>query len=310
MSDQGAAKPKAQTTTSQGNGFEFSWFTNKELQANLASTGLLLVGVILLRFVAVRAVRRWEMPSPEHRRRWLVTIRNVALTILFFGVILIWAQELKTLALSMVAVAAALVIATKELILCFSGSFLKSSTRSFTIGDRIEVNDLRGDVIDQNLLATTILEIGPGNSSHQATGRSIVIPNSLFLSGSVVNETFMGKHVLHHIKLPMKSEDDWRGAREILLDAAREKCAPFLEDARKSFDNLAKEHSVDPPNVEPRVTLQMPEPGKIDLLLRIAVPAREKGRVEQAILGEYLDRIRSASQSASTEQEDPAAKKS
>mgnify|MGYP001215256827 CR=1 FL=1 len=62
----------------------------------------------------------------------------------------------------MVAIAVALVIATKELILCVSGALIKGGARSFNIGDRIQVKEFRGDVIDQNLLTTTILEVGPG----------------------------------------------------------------------------------------------------------------------------------------------------
>ena len=71
----------------------------------------------------------------------------------------------------MVALPVSLVVATIELILCVSGSILKTISGSFDMGDRIQIKDFRGDVIDQNLHAATILEAGPGKITHHRTGR-------------------------------------------------------------------------------------------------------------------------------------------
>ena len=98
------------------------------------------------------------------------------------GLVLIWPEQLRTLALFLVAVA--IVLATKELIRYLTGGFLKMAARSFPIGDRVEVNNLRGDVINQTMLTTTIMEIGPGQLTHQYTGRSIALPSSIFLSAA------------------------------------------------------------------------------------------------------------------------------
>ncbi len=279
--------PKTQATVPVEAEASQPWFSDHEIQKNLTGTGILLSGVLVARFLAVRAIRNWQMPTQEHRLRWLISVRNFSLVVLLFGLVLIWGEELKTLALSMVAVAAACVIATKELILCFSGSVLRSSTGSFGIGDRIEVNAIRGDVINHNMLTTTILEIGPGQTSHQATGRSIVIPNSVFLSAPVINETFLGNYVLHHISVPLKADQDWRGARSILLEVATVECAPYLEEAKACINKLTTDHSVEAPGIDPRITIQLPEPDRVNLLLRIPAPARFKGRIEQAILEGY-----------------------
>jgi len=51
-------------------------------------------------------------------------------------------------------------------------------TKAYALGDRIEIGSIGGNVVDHNALTTTILEIGPGQTSHQYTGRAMVIPNS------------------------------------------------------------------------------------------------------------------------------------
>lgn len=256
----------------------------------IAATVVVVGLLVLIRYLVLRGIRRAEAIAPELRRRWMVTTRNVALLVLVLSLFVIWASELRVLAVSIVAIVAAIVIATKELIMCVSGTVLKTSGRSFSIGDRIEIQHLRGDVIDQTLLTTTILEIGPGDKTHQHTGRAITLPNSLFLTNPVTNESFTDEYVLHVFVVPMKAGDDWETAQDLLLDCATSVCQPFLTEARMHMERLAKDQGLYTPSVDPRVTIQLPEPDKVLLVVRIPVPARRKGRVEQEILRRYLSR--------------------
>jgi hypothetical protein len=45
---------------------------------------------------------------------------------------------------------------------------------------------------------------------------------------------------------------------------------------------------LDAPSVQPRVTIQLPAPGRVTLLLRIPTPAHRASRLEQAILRRFL----------------------
>ncbi len=249
----------------------------------LVSTLLLVVVMLVVRALVARFILR-AVGAPALRRKWLVQSRNAMLLLLLLGLMMIWAEELRTLALSIVAIAVAFVVATKELILCFTGSLLKSGAGSFDIGDRIQVQDFRGDVVDQSLLATTILEVGPGKSSHQRTGRRIVIPNALFVSEPVVNESYTSDYILHVFTVPFKRDSDWRRARRTLLDAAKHQCADYLEEARRHMRRLSKQRGLDMPSVEPRVSLQIPEAEEVWLVVRLPARPGERGYVEQSIL--------------------------
>ena len=112
---------------------------NAETTRNLIATGLLLVIAFGLRWIAVNYVRRQDLASPQIGRRWIVQIRNAAFLLVAMGLVVIWAAELRTAAISLVALGAAFVLATKELIMCVSGALVRTSSRSFTIGDRMEV---------------------------------------------------------------------------------------------------------------------------------------------------------------------------
>src|SRR5690554_6451045 len=249
----------------------------------LASSAILMVTVFILRALTTRFIQR-TVQSPELRGKWLINSRNGFLLLMLLGLVMIWGEELRTLALSIVAIAVAFVVATKELILCFTGSILKSGSRSFVLGDRIQIKDLRGDVIDQSLLATTILEVGPGKHLHQRTGRRIVIPNALFVSEPVINESFTTHYDFHVFTIPFKREDNWQAAQQALLASATRHCEPYLELVRRYMSKIGNQRGLMMPSVDPRVTIQVPVAGEIHLTVRIPAKAGERNFVEQAIL--------------------------
>jgi small-conductance mechanosensitive channel len=267
------------------------WLTIDPFLASSSAKTLLLVVLIgLLRILFSRTLDRYpELGSPESRRRWKVSVRNVALVLLIAGVLLIWAEELSSLMLSLVALGAAFVLAFKEVINCLSGTIVRTTTRTFGIGDRIEVAGLRGDVIDYTLLSTTLLEVGPGQQTHQYTGRAVILPNSLFLGNAVINETFTDDFVLHSFRVAISRAADWKATEKALLDAAWAECHDYIEAARTFMDQQAARLSLESMNVDPRVHLRLEDPDEIELVVRIAVPERRKGRVEQAILRRYLE---------------------
>ncbi len=249
----------------------------------LIETGFLIIAIGILRAVISRFIKK-KVHSKELQRRWLVQTRNAFILLLILGLIFIWGEALRTFALSIVAIAVAFVVATKELILCVTGSILKTGAGSFNIGDRIQVKDFRGDVIDQNILATTILEVGPGKLTHQRTGRMTVIPNALFVSEPVINESYTHDYVLHVFTIPFKREDNWRAAQKQFLKSANKLCKPYLNEARSHMEELSKEKGLDVPTTDPRVSIQVPAAGEIHLIVRVPVKSSQRSYIEQSIL--------------------------
>jgi len=178
---------------------------NPALWKSLVITALLWLGALAARAVVVSFLRSRGLP-PTELRRLMATSRNAILFILAVATATVWFDELRTFAVSLVAVAAAIVIATKELIMGAGGTFLRTSGRIFDIGDRIEVAGLRGDVVDTSLFTTTIIEIGPGRVGHQQTGRSVTLPNALLLTSPVVNETWSHPFIVHTFEVPVPRE--------------------------------------------------------------------------------------------------------
>jgi small-conductance mechanosensitive channel len=195
---------------------------------------------------------------------------------------------LKTIATTLAVIAVALVIATKEYILNITGFLFLFTSRIFSIGDRIDLGEMRGDVVDTTVMGVFILEIGPG--TNQYTGRTVFIPNSMFLTKPVKNETRMRNYVFHVISFPLRPDENWEAAEKILLEIADEIVAPYVDEIRIYLKRLARRHSLETPAVEPRIYIQMPEADHINLVLRMPVPIQRRARVEQEVIRKYLTR--------------------
>jgi len=126
------------------------WLSDFEPLLPYALQSVVLLTVVLaLRVVLVRTVLTRQTLPVETRRRWAVNIRNVLALVFVIGLIFIWARQLGTFAVSLVAIAVALVLATKELILCISGTVLRVGVNAYSMGDRIEIGGIRGNVVDR-----------------------------------------------------------------------------------------------------------------------------------------------------------------
>ena len=255
---------------------------------DLLRSGVLVLVLLLVHGSILRAIAANPQVPVDTRRRWAINVRNAMIVIGLAGFVIIWASELQTIALSMVAFAAALVVATKELLMCLGGGLVRSLSNSYELGDIIEIHGMRGRVQDITMLSTTLIEIGPRHDSHQLTGKSLSFPNSLLLNHAVVRENFTGDYVMHLINVPLPYLIPPARAERLLQDIAADICAPYLDDARRHMAMLESKLMMDTPSVEPRIALQPATEKEYRLIVRIAVPPRERQRAEQAILRRFL----------------------
>ena len=268
------------------------WFSiDSSVALDSAKSLILLLTLVIIRMLIKRWIARNPTLSMESKRRWVVTTRNSVVFVFLIGLVMIWAHELQAFAVSIVALAAAMVLATKELILCWSGAALRVGGKVYAVGDRIQIAGHRGVVLDHDMFATKLLEIGPGQSAHLYTGRVTVFPNSLLFTNPLIKENPEQEYGLYTVVVPIMNDDDWQRSERILLEAAKVECAPFMGEAVRQMKLLEQANLLEAPSPEPRITIQLPESGKIHLVLRFPAPDRGRSRIEQAILRRYLLQI-------------------
>lgn len=258
----------------------------------LGASVILVVAAIVTRSAVNHYLSRREDVEADRQRRILSNLRNALGLIVVIGLVLIWAPALRTFALSLTAFAVAIIIATKELILCISGSILKAGSGSMRVGDWIEVNALRGEVVDQTLLSTTIQELGKESYAFEFTGRTIVIPNSVFLAAPVTNERLHKRFVFHSFGMVCEAGLDLEGVCTALVSSIESDMADQMEVARRYVSMMEKRAGIGLREPEVQIKLTTTNEGKARITVTAFVPTGEATRIEQRAMKAGLAEVR------------------
>ena len=270
-----------------------------ELIRNEISAGRIIITIsvlmiaFLLRFIIFRVLNNSETILRENKRKIMVNTSSFMSFFVVLGLLFIWSSELRTLAFSVAALGVAFVLATKELIASFTGSFYKASNNVCSVGDRIEVKGVRGDIIDRSVMATKIMEIGPGHDTNYYTGRIITIPNSVFLTEMIKNESALGKFCLHTFRVIIDNTDEWQSAYDILLEEAENECKQYIDEASVYVDKIQSKNNLETPIIGPQVVIKFNSHKEILLILRITIPLKKMIEIEQNIKRNFLTRFKS-----------------
>lgn len=144
---------------------------------------------------------------------------NVILTIANFIVIfIIWDKYLNNIITIISFVSAALTLALRELIFNFFAGLYIKVKKPFVVEDRIEVNEIKGDVVSINALSFEILEIGNNVNGDQSTGIIINIPNSFSITHPIKNYEKNFKYIWTEITVKTSLSMDIVCTKELLLE--------------------------------------------------------------------------------------------
>jgi small-conductance mechanosensitive channel len=164
----------------------------------------------------------------------------------------------------------------------------------FVIGDRIEITEHKGDVIGLSVFYFTLMEIGNWVDAEQSTGRLIKVPNSLVLTQPITNYTKSFPYIWDEISIGVRFDSDWRKAREIMKEIAKQKTVDYTQNAkeyvRETNDELIRFHYL-----TPKVYIKpvMDSPSGIILTLRYLCEPRKRRDMEDALWEEILNRFES-----------------
>lgn len=253
---------------------------------DLLASLLLLLVLWVARSLVVRLIcARTEVP-PHVLRRWTATTRNIFLFLLALGLVLIWAPQLRTFALSLTAVAVAIVVATKELILCISGSVLRASSRAFSVGDWIEVGDVRGEVVDHSIIATTLQEFERG--SFHYLGRAVVVPNSTFFATPIRNLSAERDYAFHSFAVTTEPGVGIIGNADQIAGIVERHYAPHKAEAAQVSARIERRIGVDILDPEQRIRFGTTDIGKHRVTISLFCPTRLAEPLESAITRDIM----------------------
>ncbi|AMF93069.1 mechanosensitive ion channel family protein [Vibrio fluvialis] len=259
------------------------------LTHKLIFTLIILLFAVFMRRVALSQIRGDAAFLTEHQRKWMSSTKNGTFAATLFVLFVLWQPEISQFALSVTAIAVAIVVASKEIILCFTGSIQRASSRSFRIGDWIEVGKLSGEVIEHNMMATVIQEIDLQHGQYHYTGKTATLPNSMFFTFPVKNLNFMKRYVFHNFTVVVPEFVNLYPLVPVMHERIEEHFSHFIDVARRYNSMIEKHAGVDLPNAEPHIDITSAPAGEQIVHFMIFCPTERATHLEQLIRRDFME---------------------
>lgn len=264
----------------------------------LLSYGSIFTSIVLFvvvgigRGILIRYIRKDTEVLDKEQRRWTIRVKNAAAILIVIGLILIWAPELHTFALSIAAFAAALVIATKEMILCLVGAVMRATSHSFSVGEWITVDNITGEVVDLDAFSFRLQEVDMEGKTYQFTGRVVTIPNSVLFTAKVVNANFFKNYIFEDVRIAVQYMDlDPAAALAELKLIVEKYFEPLRKDSTSFNKKIRKRAAIDIGTAEPIYDLTTTDLGHYHFHARVFVPTEKAVLIGSEISAEFLSRV-------------------
>ena len=167
----------------------------------------------------------------------------------------VFSDRLGNLTIALGVAGAGIAFALQEVIASIAGWVAVSFGNFYSVGDRVQLGGICGDVIDIGILRTTLMETGQWVKADLYNGRIVRVANSYVFKEPVFNYSGDFPFLWDEIMVPIKYGSDYRLAREILQKAANDLLGGFVPHAKKTMNEMVNKYRIEEASVEPMVTL-------------------------------------------------------
>jgi len=164
----------------------------------------------------------------------------------------------------------------------------------YRVGDRIQIEDAKGDVIDVGYLDTTLWEFGgPYLSTQHPSGRIIKFPNSLVLSKIVYNYSWpLFPYIWNEIKFIVAYESDLEFIAGTMQQVVTEDLGEQMIARVQVYRQLLSQTPVDQLEIQERPVVHFRANDTwLEAIVRYLVHPKETGRVKTRLTKKLLEKL-------------------
>ena len=259
---------------------------------------IVFILAMLILSAALRLVIGFILGHTDHARIqtkfWMRQgVRLLSTVVTLLGLLSIWFSDPARLATALGLMSAGLAFALQQPVSAIAGYFVILRGSNFTVGDRISMGGVRGDVMQIGFIQTTIMEMGQPPSvqgadpavwvkSRQFTGRIVTVSNSKIFTEPVYNYTRDFPFIWEELMIPITYKADRVRVETILLDAAKRHALDPGTLALEAKQHLQDRFGIAPVEFEPKVYYRMTD-NWLELTVRFVVHAHGVRNVKDAM---------------------------
>jgi len=257
-----------------------------ENQLKILMTLLVIIILWIIQLIILRFVWR-NVKDVKMRYQWK---RSLSVFIPAIGILLIggvWLSVFSQFGAFLGLMAAGLAIALKDPLTNLAGWLFILFRKPFAVGDRVQIGEHAGDVIDIRLFQFTILEIGNWVEADQSTGRMIHLPNGKVFTESQANYSTGFEYIWNEIAVLVTFESNWPKTKSVLQEIVTNHAEHLSASAEKEIFEASKSYMIYYKNLNPIVYTKVKDSG-VQLTMRYLCNPRKRRSSENEIWEEVL----------------------
>lgn len=249
--------------------------------------------IIMLAIYAIKTmcIKIFLLFSKNQKNKYLFNKRvSIFSSFVTFALLfLIWETHIKNMMTLISFVSAGITISLREVILNFFAGIYIRVNKPFSLEDRIEINGLKGDVVNIKSTSFDLLEIGDRVNGEQSTGRIVHVPNSIVFSYPLKNYVKAFKYIWNEIVIKIDLNSDVKKTKRLLYRIVRKNSViqEIPDKMETQVNDASTDYRIYFNNLEPIIYTEIVD-SHIELYLRYLVHPKKARNVENSI---WLDII-------------------
>lgn len=252
----------------------------------IITTLVIFLVLWILRFIIIKIL--WQRSDNVRTRyHWRRNTTYALIIILLIALGFVWIERFKSIGTFLGLLSAGIAIALKDLLANLAGWIFIIVRKPFRIGDRIEIENFAGDVIDIHVFRFTLLEMGNWVEADQTTGRIVHIPNGKIFITPLANYHAGFNYIWNEIPVLITFESNWQKAKNILTEIINTHAEKLSETMVKEIKEASRRFMIHYTHLTPIVYTKVKDFGVL-LTIRYLSQIRNRRGSEQTLWEEIL----------------------
>lgn len=218
---------------------------------------LIIAVVILLLVQLLRKQLKKNIPNTSIRYKSQKIIEILGYALLVIVAVTYFTGTVKDLTLVVGLLTAGLAFTLQELILSIAGSLYIFMVKVYMPGDRIEINGIKGDVIDVDSMYTTMMEIGKWVNSDNYSGRIVKLSNAFVFKGPIYNYSQDFPFIWDEFNLPIRYGSDIELAKKIIIKIATDTLSEFTTNSKAQWKEVVNKYYIEDAQLDPTLAITL-----------------------------------------------------
>lgn len=258
-----------------------------EMISKLIITVAIVIILSILRTLVLRLIQKYAK-NPRIRFSTKKITLNVTFIFGFFWILSVWINEFQSLFTFLGLISAGVAVALKDPIVNIFGWVFLIWRHPFKVGDRIQIGEQAGDIIDIRLFQFSMMEIGNWVNADQYTGRIINVPNSHIFSMQHSLYSTDLEMLWDELDITVSFESNHKKAKALLEDIVYDYNKIFTNKMNTDLANEDGKFALDSIRFNPGVYTEL-KPNGVNFVVRYFFPYKERRKAKHEIVEQIIE---------------------